>query len=86
MPGHRRKVHARVVTGEPSAEISRVAAEVDADLILVGVTARGPIGRLIMGSTAARVIRAAGRPVLAIPQPVGKAAAPVHEDRLPVAA
>lgn len=82
-----RKVHARVVTGEPTAEISRVATEVDADLILVGVTARGAIGRLIMGSTAARVIRTAGRPVLAIPQPVGKAAAPVHdEDQLAVAA
>lgn len=74
-----RKVHARVVTGEPTAEIARVAAEVDADLILVGVTARGSIGRLLMGSTAARVIRTAGRPVLAIPQPVGTAAAPARE-------
>ena len=81
-----RKVHARVVTGEPTAEIARVAAEVDADLILVGVTARGPIGRLIMGSTAARVIRTAGRPVLAIPQLAGKAAAPVRKDRMPAAA
>jgi len=80
------RVHARVVTGDPAVEISRVAAETDADLILVGVTARGPIGRLFMGSTAARVIRAAGRPVLAIPRPVNKAAAPVREDRLPVAA
>ena len=82
-----RKVHARVVTGEPAAEISRIAAEADADLILVGVTARGAIGRLIMGSTAVRVIRAAGRPVLAIPQLVGRAAAPVRgDDRLAVAA
>jgi nucleotide-binding universal stress UspA family protein len=81
-----RKVHARVVTGEPTAEIARVAAEVGADLILVGVTARGPIERLIMGSTAARVIRTAGRPVLAIPKPAGKAAARLHGDRLPVAA
>ena len=70
-----RKVHARVVTGDPAAEISRVAAEIDADLILMGVTARGAIGRLVMGSTAARVIRTAGRPVLAIPQPVGERAA-----------
>ncbi len=69
-----RKVHTRVVTGEPTAEIARVAAEVDADLILVGVTARGPIGRLIMGSTAARVIRTAERPVLAVPQPRAVAA------------
>jgi nucleotide-binding universal stress UspA family protein len=81
-----RKVHARVVTGEPTAEIARVAAEVDADLIMVGVTARGPIGRLIMGSTAARVIRSAGRPVLAIPQRAGKAAAPVRKVRMPMAA
>lgn len=81
-----RKVHARVVTGEPTAEISRVAAEIDADLIVVGVTTRGPLGRLIMGSTAARVIRTAGRPVLAIPQPVSTAAAPAHEDHLTIAA
>ena len=80
-----RRVHTRVVTGEPTAEISRVAAEVDADLILVGVTARGPIGRLIMGSTAARVIRTAGRPVMAIPQLVNEAASE-HRERLPIAA
>ena len=66
-----RRVHARVVTGDPVTEISRVASETDADLILLGVTARGAIGRLVFGSTAARVIRTAGRPVLAIPQPVG---------------
>ena len=81
-----RKVHTRVVTGEPTAEIARVAAEVGADLILVGVTARGPIGRLIMGSTAARVIRSAGRPVLAIPQGASEAAASAHGDQLPIAA
>ena len=81
-----RKVHTRVVTGEPTAEITRVAAEVGADLILVGVTARGPIGRLIMGSTAARVIRSAGRPVLAIPDAVSQAATSAREHRLPVAA
>ena len=67
-----RKVHARVVTGDPATEISRVAAEADADLILVGVTARGAFGRLFGSSTAARVIRTAGRPVLAIPQLEGK--------------
>ena len=59
-----RKVHVRVVTGDPAAEISRVAAEAGADMILVGVTARGAIGRRIFGSTAARVMRHAGMPVL----------------------
>jgi nucleotide-binding universal stress UspA family protein len=82
-----RKVHARVVIGDPSIEIARVAAETNADLILMGVTARGAIGRLLFGSTAARVIRTSGRPVLAIPQLAGKAAGPVHDgDRLAVAA
>ena len=73
-----RKVHVRVVTGDRAAGISRVATEVDADLILMGVTNRGAIGRMVLGSTAARVIRTARRPVLAIPQPVGDAAARVE--------
>ena len=81
-----RRVHTRVVTGEPTTEISRVAAEVNADLILIGVTARGAIGRLIMGSTAARVIRTSGRPVLAIPQLTGKATRVHEEGQLAVAA
>jgi len=81
------RVHARVVTGDPSVEISRVAAETGADLILLGVTARGALGRLVFGSTAARVIRTAGRPVLAVPQPVGVTPVPVHdEDQWAVAA
>lgn len=82
-----RKVHARVVAGDAAAEISRIAAEVAADLILLGVTARGAIGRLIMGSTAARVIRTSGRPVLAIPQlPAVAAASAEDADRWAVVA
>jgi nucleotide-binding universal stress UspA family protein len=61
-----RKVHVRVATGDPAAEISRVAAETEAGMILVGVTPRGAIGRRIFGSTAARVMRTAGVPVLAV--------------------
>ena len=72
------KVHARVLTGDPAAGISRVAAEVDADLIVVGVTTRGAIGRLLLGSTTARVLRTAGRPVLAVPQLMGKVEVPFH--------
>lgn len=85
--GTARKVHTRVVTGEPAAEIARVAAEANADLILVGVTSRSAMGRLIMGSTAARVIRRSGKPVLAIPQPAATAATPADDaDRWAVAA
>ena len=81
-----RKVHARVVTGDPSTEVARVAADVDADLILVGVTSRGPIGRRIFGSTAARVIRTGGRPVLAMPELVDRRAIPVAGNDQPAVA
>jgi universal stress protein A len=81
------KIHARVVTGDPSKEISRVAADIDADLILIGVTPRGALGRMIFGSTAARVIRSARRPVLAIPKHSEPAVVPVSdEDQFAVAA
>lgn len=73
-------VHARVVTGDPSTEIARVANDVDADLILVGVTARGPLGRRLIGSTAARLIRVANRPVLAIPAAMGGIALPLADE------
>jgi nucleotide-binding universal stress UspA family protein len=62
-------VHARVVTGTPSDEIVRIADEARADLIVLGVTSRGAIGRRLIGSTAARVMRQAGCAVLAVPEP-----------------
>jgi nucleotide-binding universal stress UspA family protein len=74
-----RRVHARVVAGDPSTEIARIATDVDADLVLVGVTPHGAIGRRIFGSTAARVIRTSGRPVLAIPELVDQRRVPGSE-------
>ena len=81
-----RRVHARVVTGGPAAEIARIATDVDADLIVVGVTPRGVLGRRVFGSTAARVIRTAGRPVLAIPELANERAASASEEGLPAIA
>ena len=74
-----RPVHARVVRGDASTEIARIATDVDADVILVGVTSHGFIGRRIFESTAARLIRIAGRPVLAVPELVDPGAASVSE-------
>jgi nucleotide-binding universal stress UspA family protein len=62
------RVHARVVTGDPSTEIVRIAADANADLIVVGVTSRGAIGRRVFSATATRVMRTAGRLVLAVPE------------------
>jgi universal stress protein A len=60
-----RTVQVRIATGDPSAEISRVAAAIDADIIVIGATTRGAIGRRLLPSTAARVMRASEVPVLA---------------------
>lgn len=62
------RIHARVVAGAPSTEIVRIAKDVNADLIVVGVPARGAIGRRLFGTTATRVMRTAGCPVLAVPE------------------
>lgn len=61
------RVHARVLTGDPSTEIVRTAADAKADLIVVGVTSRGAIGRRVFSATATRVMRTAGRLVLVVP-------------------
>jgi len=47
--------------------IADVEAETKADLIVMGTRGRTPVGRLILGSTADRVIRIACAPVLTIP-------------------
>jgi nucleotide-binding universal stress UspA family protein len=60
-------VHARLVSGAPADAIARVASDIDADLIVMGLTARGMMGRTLFGSTAVRVLRSAGRPMLIVP-------------------
>ena len=61
-------VQTRVATGMPSDAILRVATAVDADLVIMGVTARGALGRQFIGSTAARVMGRTGCAVLAVPE------------------
>jgi nucleotide-binding universal stress UspA family protein len=84
---HPARVHARVPTGDPSAEIVRAAADADADLIVVGITSRGAIGRRVFSATATRVIRTAGRLVLAVPEATPRRAGwPSDADRWAMAA
>jgi nucleotide-binding universal stress UspA family protein len=61
-------VHARVLLGDTSTEISRVVESISADLLVVGVPARGLVARSLFGSTAARLLRASRVPVLAVPE------------------
>lgn len=54
----------RVVTGRPVLAIVHSARSWNADLILVGGTRRGPIGRALLGSISDEVVRMAPCPVL----------------------
>jgi nucleotide-binding universal stress UspA family protein len=57
-------VHARI--GKPAQEILDLSKELGADLILIGTHGFTGVERLIMGSTAERVVREAGCPVLVV--------------------
>lgn len=50
----------------PAEEILSVADEVGADLIVIGVRRRSPLGKLVTGSTAQQVLLDATCPVLAV--------------------
>ena len=55
------------VRGHDAAEeILRTAGETRADLIVIGIRHRTPVGKLIMGSNAQRVILGAHCPVLSV--------------------
>ena len=66
-----RRVHAGVVlghltAGDPCHEILEVAARLKADLVIVGTDVSGGLGRLVLGSVAAHVVRRASCPVLVV--------------------
>lgn len=56
----------RQVTGEISSSLLEVAAEVAADVIVIGLRHRTPVGKMIMGSVAQQVLMDAVCPVLAV--------------------
>ena len=56
--------------GDLADEIVRLAEAVDASVIVIGLRRRTPVGKLLMGSTAQRILLDAERPVLAVkPRP-----------------
>jgi nucleotide-binding universal stress UspA family protein len=55
--------------GDPVREILRVAAEEQADFIVLGTHGRTGLSRLLMGSVAENVIRKAMCPVIAVKSP-----------------
>ena len=55
-----------VVTGHPVDQIVHQAAEMDADMIVIGSHGRGGLAGVTMGSTSRRVIRRCAMPVLVV--------------------
>ncbi len=51
---------------EPAEDLIAVAEEVGADFIVIGLRRRTPVGKLILGSNAQRVLLEATCPVLAV--------------------
>jgi nucleotide-binding universal stress UspA family protein len=72
-----RTIKAHVVEGRPYAEIVRLAAEIDADLIVIGTTVHASLfgGAPALGSEIERVVRNAPCPVLCVPS--GKVLTPL---------
>ena len=51
---------------EPAADLIAVAAEADADFIVIGLRKRSPVGKLLLGSNAQTILLEADCPVLAV--------------------
>ena len=51
---------------DPADDLVNVANEVQADIIVIGLRRRSPVGKLILGSNAQRILLEAPCPVLAV--------------------
>jgi nucleotide-binding universal stress UspA family protein len=54
---------------DPAEDLVAVADEIDADLIVIGLRRRSPVGKLILGSNAQQILLEATCPVLAVKAP-----------------
>jgi nucleotide-binding universal stress UspA family protein len=66
-PELRFEVHA--LPGAPHLRLAHFAAEMDAEVLVIGATRHGRLWRDILGTTAERVLRAADVPVLVLHEP-----------------
>lgn len=68
-------VRTEAIEGRPHRAVLQLAAERDADLIVMGAHGRSAINRLVFGSNTYAVIRDAACPVLAVHPPAGGSSA-----------
>ena len=64
--GVQHEVRQLVRGNEPAEDLIAVAEEVDAEFIVIGLRRRTPVGKLILGSNAQRILLDAPCPVLAV--------------------
>ncbi|WP_372734731.1 universal stress protein [Nocardioides sp.] len=54
---------------DPAEDLIEIANETGAELIVIGLRRRSPVGKLILGSNAQQILLGAGCPVLAVKAP-----------------
>ncbi|MDX6297734.1 MAG: hypothetical protein QOI51_1591 [Nocardioidaceae bacterium] len=64
--GIQHEVRQLVRGADPAEDLVAVAVEVSAEIIIIGLRRRSPVGKLILGSNAQRVLLDAPCPVLAV--------------------
>ncbi len=64
--GIQHEVRQLVRGADPADDLVSVAAEVSAEIIIIGLRRRSPVGKLILGSNAQRILLDAPCPVLAV--------------------
>ena len=60
----------QTIGSDVAEQVLSVAADTDAEMVVIGLRRRTPVGKLIMGSVAQRVLLGAHCPVLAV-KPAG---------------
>jgi nucleotide-binding universal stress UspA family protein len=66
-----------ILSGDPAAEIARLAHEADASLIVCGLGRHNVVDRILGDETALRLVRIADAPVLAVPMDAREAPASI---------
>jgi nucleotide-binding universal stress UspA family protein len=74
-------VERRLCKGDAAAEIVALAADINADLIVMGTHGRKGVGRLLLGSVAESVLRRAPCPVVTVRAPFPAQATPKEASR-----
>jgi nucleotide-binding universal stress UspA family protein len=77
------RVFGHVLVDTPSIGISRLASELEADLIVIGTHGLQGVARWLLGSVAEGVVRQAQCPILVVPPEPGKLQVPAIEPPCP---